>query len=294
MRFIDVQQDTPEWLEMRFEKIGASDCPTIMRESGYGETPLKLYWKKKKRVSGFCSQAMQKGKDLEPIARELASKIHNTSYIRPKPIQHPKYDWMIASIDGYDPVNDKILEIKMVNKKLMEEISIGNIPSHFQWQLQHQMEVSGHSESFLFSFLPETSDPSTWEYVFSTVSRDESKAAELIEAESDFMERMINFEPPEEIEEDVEVRMDDEYHEAETEWKEASEELKNAEIREKICRDSLIYLSNEKSTRGKIAYVKKCKGKETVDYKKVPELTGIDLTPYKKIGSPFWKVMNVR
>ena len=64
-----LQQNTNEWLEFRRNKIGSSDAPIIMGKSPW-KTPHQL-WEEKMGIkdSFFESQAMRRGKDLEPEAR---------------------------------------------------------------------------------------------------------------------------------------------------------------------------------------------------------------------------------
>lgn len=286
MKLIAIEQNTPEWLEMRRTKIGASDCAIIMRESPY-KTPIKLWEEKVQgKSSGYHSAAMQRGHDLEPVARALAEKLHNTCY-RPVCVQHPEHEWMIASLDGYDPIHENIIEIKIPNQETFAKISYGEIPVHYEWQMQHQMAVTGLKKAFLFAY-------HEGRCTFHTIERDETKIEQLIEAELRFYERMINFDPPEEIAVDTELRTDDEFYEAELAWKEAYLALKEAEEQEKICREGLIYLAQDKPTRGRVAYVEKCSGRTTVEYKKIPQLEGVDLKPYERKGSPYWKVREAR
>ena len=71
------KQNTPEWLEFRKNKIGASDIPIIMGLSPYS-TPLQLW----KRKLGFLEEmqmndCMRFGNENESIIRHKVSDALN-------------------------------------------------------------------------------------------------------------------------------------------------------------------------------------------------------------------------
>ena len=68
MKRLNIEQDSPEWHELRNCSIGASDCPSIM---GVGYDTPKNLWKQKLGAKKFQSDAMKEGKELEPQLREL-------------------------------------------------------------------------------------------------------------------------------------------------------------------------------------------------------------------------------
>src|SRR5271170_1345030 len=104
-------QNTPEWLEMRRNKIGASDAPIIMQVSPW-KTPYQL-WEEKLGIAKQkqISYEMQRGTNLEEIARQEFEKMTGL-IIFPQVVQHPNFEWMIASLDGIDLAHENIVEIK--------------------------------------------------------------------------------------------------------------------------------------------------------------------------------------
>lgn len=150
-QILDVQQNTPEWLKLRRTHIGASDAPIIMGESPWSN-PVKLYEEKLGvRESKFYSPAMQRGHDLEPIARELFTQ--RTSLIVPaKTIKSTIYPWMIASLDGLSEDGLNVVEIKCPNKVDHALAVRGSVPTKYKAQLQHQMVCAGVNKMYYCSF----------------------------------------------------------------------------------------------------------------------------------------------
>ena len=89
-------QGTPEWLALRKKKITATDANIIMRASRK-KTRLQLYHEKlSDDPPKPPNKWMQRGLDLEPMARELFC-------IKTGFVMHPKVivkDWTLASLDG--------------------------------------------------------------------------------------------------------------------------------------------------------------------------------------------------
>ncbi len=71
MKPLNFQQNTPEWLAMRRNCIGASDAPIIMGLSPYKKRDQLL----EEKVYGkntAMSASMQYGKDMEPTLLDVA------------------------------------------------------------------------------------------------------------------------------------------------------------------------------------------------------------------------------
>ena len=98
MKTLDIQQDTPEWHQLRRECIGASDIPKILGLNPWDDI-CKLFAEKKGLGEQRSSAAMERGKALEPLARECLGRLHSCFY-EPIVAQHDEYPWMIASMDA--------------------------------------------------------------------------------------------------------------------------------------------------------------------------------------------------
>lgn len=137
------KQNTPEWLEWRKTKIGASDTPIIMELSPF-MTPFQLYQQKKGITQTKTNPAMSRGHKLEPIARKLLEQRTGLQFF-PTVLQGEvefEDDHMIASLDGITMDGKYICEIKCPNKEVIEMAKRGEIPEYYMMQIQHQLCVS--------------------------------------------------------------------------------------------------------------------------------------------------------
>jgi putative phage-type endonuclease len=138
-----MDQRTDNWLEWRNKGIGGSDAPIIMGVSPW-KTPRQLWEEKtgkvKKEDQG--NWATERGNRLEPIARakyELMSDIE----MGPATCQHIKYEFLRASMDGWNPQKKRGLEIKFAGRADHEGARAGKVPDKYYPQVQHQIFVTG-------------------------------------------------------------------------------------------------------------------------------------------------------
>ena len=145
---VDVEQSSPEWHALRKRKITATDAVILMKESPW-KTPSNLYHEKiSDRPPSAPNERMQRGLDLEPIAREHFIR---SSGVKVTPTVVVK-DWAMASLDGMSEDGNVILEIKCPGQKDHNIALSGHVPDHYRAQLQHQMYVTGLQETFYYSF----------------------------------------------------------------------------------------------------------------------------------------------
>lgn len=183
MKILDLKPNTEEWVQFRRLHIGGSEAAAICGVDPYCK-PEKLWKRKFTGEKQYVSPAMQRGTQLEPIARKMLGRLDNVCYL-PLVVQHDEYEWMIASLDGYDESTQKGIEIKCPGDKLFDKIIIDrDIPKHYIYQIQHQMEVTGLHTWSLIVF------NGTYFEEFH-VDRDEEIIQELIEKESRFYESLL-------------------------------------------------------------------------------------------------------
>lgn len=138
MKIIFLEQGTEEWLAYRKTKIGASDAPIILQKSPYG-TPLTLWEEKKgKREGQVANKAHAFGHKIERQVREWYNHTYDVD-CQPLVIESEEKDYMMSSLDGWDIVTRRAIEIKANNWK-KHHLAVQNkvCDMHF-WQLQHQM-----------------------------------------------------------------------------------------------------------------------------------------------------------
>ena len=276
---IEMTQGSPEWLKLRKKKITATDAPIIMMESPW-KTPLQLYNEKISDKSFQQSnERMQRGLDLEPIARDLFNQ-RTGCHMEPSILVD---DWAMASLDGIDTAMERILEIKCPGEKDHSLAKQGKIPDHYFPQLQHQLYVSGYNEGFYFSF--DGADG-----IIVPFSRNEEYIKNMVNEEHKFYDLLQSKTPPPLCERDYVERHDVVWQEYAFRWKKLNESIKQMEEEEEKIRNHLIFLSGPNPSRGGGISLCSYQRKGNVDYVKVPELKNVDLEPYRKASTTAWRI----
>jgi len=277
-----VQQNTSEWLELRKGKIGASDACVIMGVSPWS-TPYAL-WEEKVgiRENRVPTRSMQRGNALEKEARECFTKM--TGILVMDMVKfHPKFDWMMASLDGIDMDGKEVVEIKCPGEEDHDMALHGYIPPKYYPQLQHQMEVAGIDKMHYFSYDGQ-------EGALVSVPRNEKYIEDMIRKEKAFYQCMMTLEPPTLSDKDYVEKHDEEWFEVASSWVSCQENLNNWKEKEERLRNQLISMTEDKNCFGAGVKISRCVRKGTVDYNRIPELKDIDVNQYRKPDSQFWRI----
>ncbi len=207
MRIINLEQRSEDWLKWRVKGIGSSDACIIYNGNHFGKTPLDLYYEKigtplvkepknkqeseehKKQVS-----AMNRGSNLEPLAREKYEKLVG---LQASPICciHDQHEWLKASLDGWIDEYQIVLEIKCPNKFDHQSALDGYVPEKYLPQLDHELLVTGGKQVHYVSF---------GSYIFSNdqkfalvkYKRDQQRIDELLRKEINFWNNVQSRVPP--------------------------------------------------------------------------------------------------
>lgn len=139
-----LEQNTTDWLKWRHAGLGGSDMPVIMNKSPY-KSEFEL-WEEKINPEPKFSEPnfiQQKGHDLEPIAREKAN-LQLFINLQPKLLQHPEYEFLKCSLDGFDDMANVFCEIKYVGKNFFDEV-----PEKYYPQVQYQAFMTNTNGHFI-------------------------------------------------------------------------------------------------------------------------------------------------
>jgi putative phage-type endonuclease len=276
---IDVEQGCPEWHALRKTKITATDAAVIMR-ANHWKTRIQLYHEKVSNDTGHApNERMQRGIDLEPIARDLFN-LKTGWKMKPAVLVN---DWMMASLDGRDDSVGCIVEIKCPGEKDHATALQGKIPDHYYPQLQHQIYVAEVTTAFYFSF-------DGMDGVTVKVKRDDKYIEKMIDEERKFYECLVNKTPPEPDEGDYVERDDDLWHETAAKWMLVTNSIKEMERQEQDLRKQLVFLSGESNTKGAGISLCQINRRGVVDYSKIPQLRGLDLDQYRKESTNSWRI----
>jgi putative phage-type endonuclease len=270
---VRLTQGSPEWHEHRSRYRNASETPAVLGISPW-QTPYQLWQVKLGLVKVTVTPAMRRGTDLEPAAR-AAYERETGRIMQPLVVIDGEYG---ASLDGWTLAGDRILEIKCPFKgrdsTLWKAVETGRLPEHYQWQVEHQLMVTNAEVADVYVFdgaegimLQATPNPSTWQ--------------RIREAWDEFALCVATGQAPPLSDRDAKLREDPEWVSAATAYLElrAARDVLGTKLDEAKVRLTAM-ASHAKEQGGGVSVTRLWK-RGNVDYKKVPELRGLDLEPYR-------------
>jgi len=172
----EVEQNTPEWLELRKNKFTASNFGKLFMAkttAGYNELINRVVFE---RVTGelpesYSNEYMQRGHDLEP---EAIQRYEFETFRKVKRIGFVEMNEFIGcSPDGF--VGDKgMVQVKVPKYSTLIDYMISNkIPKDYSWQMQGELWICEREWNDFFVYHPNL------EPLRIRVSRDEAKIKEL-------------------------------------------------------------------------------------------------------------------
>jgi putative phage-type endonuclease len=188
-----IEQGTEEWFLSRLGKVTASRVADVMAKtkSGYGAARknymMELLCQRLTgaREEGFTSAAMQRGTELEPMARGRY-EIENDVLVMESPlVDHDTISNFAASPDGL--VNkDGLIEIKCPNTaQHVEFIRTGKIDRRYQIQMLTQMLCTDRKWCDFVSF--DDRLPKDLQYKCQRFDFDATSAGEILTEVSKFL-----------------------------------------------------------------------------------------------------------
>lgn len=279
-------QGSDEWLEFKKGKIGSSQAAIVMEKSPFG-TPLSLY---KEMISGESktkvTRAMIRGREEEPKALEWLNRKLGSNF-RPEVIESAQNSLIIASLDGFGWFENRWIgcEIKAPGTEDHLLAIEGTIPEKYQWQIQHQMMVSGCDKWIYVSW---TGNEDTSVIIW--LDRNEDMIKQLKEKELAFLEMVASKTPPSSGDRDWVDKSD--LMMLAYEYKRLEESIAKMVLERDKIRDNLIFSAgdNEKVKIGDILKLQKVYRKGSIDYSSIPELRGVNLESYRKTSSCSWRI----
>lgn len=159
----DIVQGTEEWHRIRYGKVGGTASSQLRIESdallneliACKLEPFEL------EDEGYISSDMQRGNELEPLARRELSAYTGVIFEECGWLQCEDHEFLGISPDGLSENMKAAIEIKCPGKKKHTETLTGKvIPSDHVSQCLHNFTVNPHLEILYFgSFRPESKYP---------------------------------------------------------------------------------------------------------------------------------------
>lgn len=161
MKIIDVCQGSEEWHKERYGKIGGTSAGDLMSKTSFDKLKLELIGSALEPFEledSFTSTAMQRGIELEPLARQYLEDYTGLVF--------NEYGWLQSEIDclGISPdgltEDQKIsCEIKCPSKSVHMSYIFGSILPYF-WQNINYFAINPKLEKHYFiSYRPESMIP---------------------------------------------------------------------------------------------------------------------------------------
>ena len=118
-----IEQGSPEWMALRIGKIGGSRMADLLTEGRSGESLTRRKYKNElirerltgKKLDTYKTPAMQRGIDLEPMARAWYEVHHNVFVDQVAIVLHPSIIGGQCSPDGIVESSNSLIEIKIPN-----------------------------------------------------------------------------------------------------------------------------------------------------------------------------------
>lgn len=270
---VQLSQGSAEWLDYRRSRFNASESAAVLGLNPW-QTPYQLWMEKTGKSQTKPNAAMMRGTELEPLAR-AAYEQETGLVMQPVVLEAGNYS---ASLDGMTLEGDLVLEIKCpmrgAQSDLWQSVCAGQLPAHYQVQVQHQLMVSGGTTAHLWVF-----DGSRG--LLLEIGRDEGLMERIQSGWEAFAPFLNKDTPPPLTDRDTQVRADDLWTEAAKTYLNARAASEAASVQMEAARNSIVALAQHPKTAGSGVTVTRYWKQGSVDYKRIPELKGVDLDQWR-------------
>ena len=268
-------QGSEIWHRLRKNYIGASEMPVLVNGVHFKKTPYML-WQEKLCLADYSVDniATRHGNQNEEPAREAYQKATG-NLVTPDVVFHPEVDYLMASLDGINASRDLVVEIKNPGPKDHTVAQSGEVPPKYIPQLQAQIACSGVDIAHYWSFRE-------GEGILLEVKKDNKYIDSFYKTADEFWQSVLAFVPPKLNEFDYIPRSGVEWNGDVMELSDVCKQVDELLKRKEEIRKRLIEGGDGKSAKGDGLKITRTFGKGRVDYKKIPELDGVDLDKYRK------------
>jgi putative phage-type endonuclease len=177
----NVEQRTPEWHQLRKGSIGGTGTKGIFAKNNLPLLDEVIANKHASVIDEvFVNQAMQRGIDLEPIAKANFESYERIKVDEVGMITNEDLKGFHISPDGVimdNGIITKAIEIKCPStKKHVEYIRTGKVPSEYKYQIMHYFAMIDTLKSIYFISFDDRFEPMPLHYI--EVDRNEEEVQE--------------------------------------------------------------------------------------------------------------------
>jgi putative phage-type endonuclease len=241
MKIVRLIQGSDEWHQHRILYRNASETAALIGSPWM--TPYQLWEVKTGRRKQEATYPMQRGIDMEPLARQ-AYEDATGAIMEPVVVLDGDYS---ASLDGLTFDGELLLEVKCPMKgrdsDTWRAAQAGTLERHYEIQVQHQLMVSGAQEAHFWVFDGKNG-------ILVTVKPNQEDFLRIRTAWDEFWKFVVSDTPPPITANDTVIREDQVWGKAASEFivaKEAAEEAAKAADEAKA---KLAALASHNSERG--------------------------------------------
>jgi putative phage-type endonuclease len=281
---IALVQGSQEWLDFRKQGLGASEYPAL-RGVGYQDKEDLIRSKiglPTGQVSEFTQKIFAEGHQIEAEVRE---RLNSEGYrFNPIVCIDSQDERLFASLDGFDPEKNLILEVKSTaSKDILADLEAGKVPQVYRYQIEFQLMVTLASHALLVvvdktsgkefrkmlsPFIPNWGDMRFDAQCFFKELESRRNQLDTLEYDSDALRL-------EEVTKQI---------------KALESQVKILEDEKKFLADSLLKRFGSFKVASKRLSIELAERAGSVDYKSIPELAGVDLEKYRKSPTTYIKV----
>lgn len=180
-----IEQGTDAWIKIRLGKVTASKVADVMAKTKSGPSASRTNYMMEllcqrltgAREEGYQNAAMQRGTDLEPIARIAYEAAEGVLVDQVGFVIHPSIPEFGASPDGLVG-NDGLIEIKCPNTaQHVDFLRTGRPDGKYIWQMQAQMACTGRDWCDFASY--DDRLPDALQYKRVRIMRDSARIVEM-------------------------------------------------------------------------------------------------------------------
>ena len=179
--------DRAAWLAQRRNGIGASDIAAVLGISPW-KTPLQLYLDKRGELPPQeDAPQLRRGRMLEPLVLDFYADETGHQVTRQQECVVGAEPWMMATLDGFDAIDNAPVEAKTVNAFSAQEFGehgSDEVPLHYSAQVHWQMMLTDASTGYLAALIG--SD----DFRIFTIQRDRDLELLLIARATEFWQRV--------------------------------------------------------------------------------------------------------
>lgn len=191
-RFLELRQGSIEWHQWRKAGIGGSDIAALLGLAPYADaTPDRVFAEKTVgKVNTEPNWAMKRGHMLEPQARDLYARRANR-YPHPVCVEHDDAPWIRASLDGWDSIDQGVIEVKCCDWMTHDLALEGIVRADHRAQCQWQMLAAGTDWCDYVSYNPSQKFAAERQMAVIRIEADSEEQAKILEVAEQFWERVI-------------------------------------------------------------------------------------------------------